>query len=413
MTASSRCDVVIVGAGLAGLRAAQILSHYDLEVVVVERADHVGGRVHSFDVDGFIVDEGFQLINPGYPELVATGVLASLDLRSIPGLLTFVGSREEWTFADPRRWPLRALTSLRRGRLATTDAARLARLLATARWSSTTRLTRVPDRSTRQGFRDLGLREGTIDDVIVPFLQGTLLDSELETSWRYTRLLLKSLAKGRPGTPSNGARQLPLSLVADAPRVTYRLNEAVREVGAGFVRTDHGEIRARATLVAADQSEAAKLLSGRDHGWRATTTWWFDTPRVASGERLRLDVDRRVVASMLDVASVAPERAPRGRSLIAVAVNGEHDARLDDEMAQDVGRFYDVARGDVTLVARTTVARALPKLMPPLDLRGPSRRGSVFVAGDYLQTPSIQGALVSGRRAAHAIRKSLGTADVA
>ena len=41
------CDVVVIGAGVAGLAAACELSGAGLDVVVVEARDRVGGRVHT------------------------------------------------------------------------------------------------------------------------------------------------------------------------------------------------------------------------------------------------------------------------------------------------------------------------------------------------------------------------------
>ena len=50
------------------------------------------------------------------------------------------------------------------------------------------------------------------------------------------------------------------------------------------------------------------------------------------------------------------------------------------------------------------IAAALPHQPPPLALRQPARLASgVFIAGDHRDTASIQGALVSGRRAADAV----------
>lgn len=410
MTNTGHHDVVIVGAGLAGLRCAQVLSRFGLDVAIVEQADHVGGRVHSYDVDGYVIDEGFQLINPSYPELRASGVLPALDLRRFPGLLTFRTPEGHWTLADPRRAPWIAAANMVRGNPGIRDSLALGRLVATARLSSAARLARVPDTTTREGLAAAGVSTRTINDVITPFLQGTLLDGDLETSWRYTRLLLKSFASGRPATPPRGARQLPESLVASMPTVTIELSNRARSLTPTSVTTDHGVRTARAVVVATDQDNAAWLTGGGVSGWRATTTWWFATPLVRHGERLRLDLVRRAVSSMLDLASVAPERAPFRRSLIAVAVNGTHDARRDAEMAVDVARFYDLDRANVELVARTTVPHALPRVSTPLSLAASPQRGELFVAGDYLQTPSIQGALVSGRRAADAVLTALAVA---
>ena len=62
-----RADVVVVGAGLAGLRCAQVLSSAGRDVVVLEASDGVGGRIRTDRIDGFLVDRGFQLLNPAYP----------------------------------------------------------------------------------------------------------------------------------------------------------------------------------------------------------------------------------------------------------------------------------------------------------------------------------------------------------
>ena len=49
----ARGDVVIVGAGLAGLRCASVLEHAGLSVTVLEASDAVGGRVRTDVIDGF------------------------------------------------------------------------------------------------------------------------------------------------------------------------------------------------------------------------------------------------------------------------------------------------------------------------------------------------------------------------
>src|SRR5918994_623344 len=50
------CDVVVIGAGLAGLCAARHLVAAGRDVVVVEAADAVGGRVRTDDGDGLQLD---------------------------------------------------------------------------------------------------------------------------------------------------------------------------------------------------------------------------------------------------------------------------------------------------------------------------------------------------------------------
>ena len=62
-------DVLVIGAGLAGLRCAGVLAAAGRDVRGWEAADDVGGRVRTDVVDGFRCDRGFQVLNPAYPEL--------------------------------------------------------------------------------------------------------------------------------------------------------------------------------------------------------------------------------------------------------------------------------------------------------------------------------------------------------
>lgn len=63
-------DVAIVGAGYAGLAAALDLTDAGREVVVLEAADRVGGRVWTRDEDGVTIDHGGQWVGPAQTALL-------------------------------------------------------------------------------------------------------------------------------------------------------------------------------------------------------------------------------------------------------------------------------------------------------------------------------------------------------
>ncbi len=77
-------DVVVVGAGLAGLTAARRLHRAGRRVRVLEATAALGGRVRSRVVDGFTLDAGYQVLFPAYPALGRNLDLAALDLVPIP-----------------------------------------------------------------------------------------------------------------------------------------------------------------------------------------------------------------------------------------------------------------------------------------------------------------------------------------
>ncbi|WP_344374348.1 NAD(P)/FAD-dependent oxidoreductase [Agromyces tropicus] len=65
-------DVVIVGAGAAGLTAATELVTAGREVVVLEARDRVGGRLWTGDVDGAMLEIGGQWVSPDQDALIET-----------------------------------------------------------------------------------------------------------------------------------------------------------------------------------------------------------------------------------------------------------------------------------------------------------------------------------------------------
>ena len=71
----SALPVIVVGAGLAGLSAAQSLIEAGIEVRVLEASTTVGGRVQTDEINGYRFDRGFQLINARYPEVEALHII--------------------------------------------------------------------------------------------------------------------------------------------------------------------------------------------------------------------------------------------------------------------------------------------------------------------------------------------------
>lgn len=64
-------EIVIVGAGMAGLRAAQLLRQQNIKVTVFEARDRVGGRIYTTQVGGTAFDLGGQWVGPQQKRLIA------------------------------------------------------------------------------------------------------------------------------------------------------------------------------------------------------------------------------------------------------------------------------------------------------------------------------------------------------
>ena len=73
--------VAVVGAGLAGLAAAKLVVERGHEVSVYEASNGVGGRVRTDEVDGYLLDRGFQILLTAYPVAQRVFDYDALDLR--------------------------------------------------------------------------------------------------------------------------------------------------------------------------------------------------------------------------------------------------------------------------------------------------------------------------------------------
>ena len=102
-------DVLIVGAGMAGLRCALELEKQGLKYWVLEAGDRVGGRIRSDKEEGFLMDRGFQVLLTAYDECQAVLDYQALNLGTFePGALVWRGSGFS-KLIDPWRRPLQSI----------------------------------------------------------------------------------------------------------------------------------------------------------------------------------------------------------------------------------------------------------------------------------------------------------------
>jgi hypothetical protein len=126
-----------------------------------------------------------------------------------------------------------------------------------------------------------------------------------------------------------------------------------------------------------------------------------------AGRALVLDGTGNGPARNLAVLSeVAPTYAPQGRSLVAAAVPGPDakDPRVTARVVDQLSRWFGSTTTEWSHLRTDVIPHGQPLQVPPLDLRQSVDLGEgVFVAGDHRDTASLQGALVSGGRAARAV----------
>jgi len=410
-------DVVVVGAGLAGLACARALRGRGHEPLVLEASDGVGGRVRTDRQDGFRLDRGFQVLLTAYPHTARLVDYERLDLqRFYPGALVFRGGRLR-RVGDPLRAPLGALAALRDGIATPADVPPFLRLVARFRGPTLREIFARPDAPTIEVLRGLGLPDRLVDGFLRPFLGGIFLERELATSSRMLDFVLRMFAGGPIAVPAEGMGAIPAEIASGLPQESVRLRAPVARVQEGAVVLEDGErIEASAVVVATDGPEAARLVPGVPAlRTCAQTCLYFAAPEPPVREPiLVLDGEGRGPVNNLAVMSeVAPSYAPAGRALIAASVVGdpaEDDGALAARARVQLRDWFGATVEGWEHLRTYRVRHALPDQSPPnLDPSArPLRFGErLWVAGDHRENGSIEGAILCGERAAGEVAQAL------
>ena len=422
-------DVVIVGAGLAGLRCAGLLEQAGLDVLLLEAADAPGGRVRTDLVDGFRLDRGFQIMLTAYPEARKALHYRSLKLRRLtPGALVWHGGRFH-RFADPWREPLAAARFLFDDIVPLSDKIRVAALRARVRSGEPADLFTRPDMPTYDYLRKFGFSPRMVERFFSPFFGGIFLEQELVTSSRYFQFLFRMFATGSVAVPLEGMEKIPQQLAARLRPGTLetgaRVNALTRSAQRFSVALADGRtIEAKHVVLAVAEYEQRPLLTdllsprraqARElREWCSTTTLYYTaTKSPVEGPILVLNGEgpgAGPINNLAVMSQVSRRYAPQGQELIAVScvgigpANDEEMQLLDALVREQATLWFGEQVAEWQLLAGYPIRYALPLARTTQWQANPPRLAdNVYICSDAQEQPSQQGALASGRRAAEAI----------
>lgn len=396
-------EIVIIGAGLAGLTCARRLHAAGVSCVVLEAADAVGGRVRTDRVDGFQLDRGFQVLLTAYPAAQAWLDYERLQLRTFAAGSRVRCAGAMHTVSDPWREPGTWWATCRAPVGTLLDKARIATLRRAARRGTLAELWARPETTALAALRAHGFSERMIERFLRPWFGGIFLDRELETSSRMLAFVFRMLAEGRAAVPAAGMQAIPEQLAAGLPPGTVRLGARVARVERGAVFLERGErIDARHAVVATENAGPTALLPEVAVArWRATTTIYFATEKSPLGAPMLVlnGEGRGYVNNLVVMSDVAPSYAPVGQALVAVSVLGDPalgEQALVDHVRAELRAWFGAAVMQWRWLRSYRLLRALPARLPLEPQQSLEVRPGVWVAGDGRTSASIQGAMESG-----------------
>ena len=380
--------ILIVGGGIAGLQAANILHQNNTDFILFEKQASVGGRVSSTKKDGFILDRGFQVLQTSYPE-----VQRSLDLSKLQLHFFESGAMvKDQLFFNPLRRPFDLFSS---DILTFKDVFSLAKI-----WYRLQGVVPALDgnkQTTQELIESYTFSNRFKNEFLIPFFQGVFLQEALTQPASLFFYYLQQFLYGNAAIPSGGMQAIPDQMASSLPTDKLKLNQKIVAISPTSVTLKSGEIiEGDAVILAVDLPVAAKILGLQTPQTLASRTFYFSAKKAEKEPALLRLVGEQHLLHFTCLTDVNPELAPKGKALYsATSLQGSSEEEVK------VALEKQLPGQKLTFIHSFDIPHSLQKVEAYETVKNAAN--GIVLAGDYLEFPSLQGALHSGRKAAEEI----------
>jgi len=426
--------IVIIGSGIAGLACGKALVDAgETNFVILEAGDVPGGRIRTDEVEGYLLDRGFQVFIEEYPEAKKLFDYSTLDLKQfLPGAFVRYNGKFH-KVSDPFRRPQDLLTSIGTPIGSFVDKAKVGIFSLLIRFKALDDIFGQPELDTLSYLkRTQGLSPSMIDRFFSPFYQGIFLSPLKYQSSRMFEFVFKMFTEGAAALPAGGMQNICTQVANCLPSGNLQLNTKVFSAKDGRIEAFNGATGKKerwsceSVVLAVDPPTASKLTGGKveiPDARKSTCLYYgFDGPPpitepllILNGENAFDDFEpaSTTINNICFPSSVSSKYAPEGKSLASVTVVGSADGVSDSELETSIRQQLEDWFGVETtatwkFLKSYRVLYAQPAQTPPYSIEGAPIRltESLLICGDHRGTATLNGAIESGRRAAQCLLES-------
>ena len=375
-------DCIVIGAGLAGITAARDLQNNGRSVLLIESSDRVGGRVKSDYQDGFILDHGFQVINPKYPEVARSNILNDLDFKYISGSIRLAELNKKIGYN---------IGSLSPKIGGITEKLNFLAFILN------------PNIKNSYNFRHYAIRFPKLyATALKPFLTGVFLTDPENIAADVAQDIVRSFVKSLPGVPAEGVSKFSNKLAEPIENIKYFTK--VEKISGNKVFTSQGNFTGQYIVVATDPVSASNLIDNLKLPKMLTSiSMYFSTSNeLPDAKNLVISRQSKLVNSIV-MNKVSEKYAPAGLNLISAT---SLQALSENDFRKQLSEIWRTDTAKWQSLARYEIKDSLPLHSPGQKKLGNLRvKENLFLVGDHMSMPSQQGAMKSGAVAARLINQ--------
>ena len=391
-------DIIIVGAGMAGLACAQKCSESNQDFLLIEKSDRIGGRVGSLKNDGFVFDIGFQVYNTAY-EVTNKLLRNNLDdfLPFLPGA-KIISGKNSTIISDPMRNFSKVFHTIFSSAGSFKDKIKILTLKYQLSNYSIDFDENV-DMSTVDFLKQYGFSDKIINNFFHPFFSGIFLEDKLDTSSKFFKYVFSNFNKGLAVIPKDGMQEIPDKIFSNARPDFLSNREVIKILPKNNLQLNNGDIISFKKLVLTNES--CGLVNQYDIKYNSVTTVYVSTELSFRDSRyIHLFPQDELINNVAFVSSVSPGYAPLNKTLISISiiVKGQQ-VELEQTIKQKMSAYFGGVSSDYTIEKIMKTKKAT--INQPSGFFQPKTTAldSIILAGDHVTNGSIEGAVISGIKA--------------
>lgn len=405
--------IYIVGAGVSGLVAAQVLENQGYQPVILEASDRAGGRVKTDVKKGFQLDHGFQVLLSSYPAAQKYLDFKALKLQELkPGAVIFNNGKQQ-IIGDPLRDISTLFSTLFSGIGTLSDKFKIFQLNLKLKNKSIEAIFSSDEISTKAYLQEFGFSSQIITQFFTPFFTGIFLENELTTSSRMFEFVFKMFGEGLAVLPKGGMEEISKQLLSNLKHTTFQYNTQVSSVSDDEIVLHTGEkLTSTATIIATDASKLVRDAPSKNLIWKSCQTLYFTTnKRVIEKPMIGLVSKKDSLINNIFYHTSVATNSNNTEELLSVTVVKEHQLTEEQLIATVTKQLQEECTIDhLTFLAVYHIKKALPDLKDiKYEVSPPETQLSsgIFLAGDVQLNGSLNAAMIAGEKAALQVIASL------
>ena len=367
-------NIVIIGSGLSGLSCAYYLKKNGINTAIYDQSNQIGGRIFSENIDGFICDNGFQILLNNYQEVKKILDYKDLNMNYFESGATIYTDSQMYKVYNPIFHPIKSLKSDFNKIFSYSDYLNVLKTLFINNDMSTKQyLKRSFSKSANRLFFE-------------PFFKGVFLDDNLENDFNFFKKLFIKFAFGKAGLPKNGMYELVKQIKEKSKILNINFNMKLKNISNNIAFFQNGEKVSFDYIILALPIETINVLFNLNLkiDYNTNSTFYIKSEKNVLGKALLLVPDKKYkINSIQCLSNVSSNYSNNNKSLYSVSSN-DHNAKKET-IIKEFTKITKIQQSEMQLIKSYRIKKALHKNIYKID-----RKDNIYFCGDWQKEPSVK-----------------------